>query len=165
MAKAAADLTGPWIYDQLGGQIRHVNWAQWFAFYSLRVNGLWLPFDSKTEAEAYKRKHPPRKGTGGAVGGAIEKGLNPGAAGSEAIEKFKEAGGVLTDISGLATALTQRNTWMRIGQGALGMLLIGIGVMAVTRSTPIGSAVKSTAGTAAKVLPAGKAAKAIKKVT
>lgn len=156
---------GPWIYDQLSGEIRHVNWAQWFAFYSLRINGLWLAFDSKAEAEEYKRRHPPRKGTGGKIGDLVEKGINPGQEAKESLERFKAAGGVLTDISGLATALTQRNTWLRIGQGALGILLIGIGVAAVTRSTPIGEAVQKTAKTAAGVVPAGKAAKAVRKVT
>lgn len=159
MAKAAADLGGPWIYSVKSGEIKHVNWLQWSVFYSTGVAGPWIPFDTKEQAEAYKAKHPVKKTPiSGAVGGA----LDPVTSGKEALENLKKVGGTLTDISGLATALTQRNTWLRIGEGALGVLLIGIGVMALTRNTPVGQAVKTGVGVASNVVPAGKIAKIAK---
>jgi hypothetical protein len=59
--------------------------------------------------------------------------------------------GVLTDLPGFLSALTQRNTWLRVGEGFLGLILIGIGVFAITRSQPIGKAAIKTASTVGKV--------------
>lgn len=137
---------GFWIYDPLKGEIKHVNASQWFFFYSLRVNGLWLPFNSKAEAEAYKKKHPPKNP--GILGPALSPGDAPGNI-PGVPDSLK-----LTDLAGFVTALTQRNTWLRIGEAVLGLLLVGIGVAAVTRGTPIGSAIRAT--------PVGKAAKVLK---
>lgn len=66
--------------------------------------------------------------------------------------------GVLTDVGGFLSALTQRNTWLRIGEGVLGLLLVGIGVAAITRGTPIGSAIR----TGVKATPVGKVGKMLK---
>lgn len=82
---------------------------------------------------------------------------NPKGVGSIPESVAATAPGVLTDVSGFLSALTQRNTWLRVGEGILGLLLIGIGVAAVTRGTPIGSAIragvnKTAAGKITKVL-------------
>lgn len=70
--------------------------------------------------------------------------------------------GTLTDVAGFVSALTQRNTWLRVGEGVLGLLLIGIGVAALTRGTAVGSAIRKGVKTGASVVPAGKVAKGIK---
>ena len=85
-------------------------------------------------------------GTPQQFGGSIVPGLN------QAVKDIPGAGS-LTDLSGFLSALTQRNTWLRIGEGLLGLILIGIGIAAVTRSTPVGKAAIKAAGTAAKVIP------------
>lgn len=137
---------GFWIYDPLKGEIKHVNAAQWFGFYSLRVNGLWLPFTSKKEAEDYKKKHPPKNP------GILGPGLSPGDAPGNipgVPDSLK-----LTDLAGFVTALTQKNTWLRVGEAVLGLILVAIGVAAVTKGTPIGSAIRAT--------PVGRVAKLAK---
>lgn len=53
------------------------------------------------------------------------------------------------DVAGFLSALVQRNTWVRIGEGVLGLILIGIGIAAVTRSQPLGKAAIKAAGKAA----------------
>lgn len=146
MAPANPITDGFWIYNQLSGEIKHVNMAQWFGFYSLRVNGLWMPFTSKKEAEDYKKKHP--KKDPGLLSPGLSPGTIPGMPGT----------GTLTDLSGFLSALTQRNTWLRIGEGLLGLMLIGIGVAALTKGTPIGSAIRK----GVNVTPAGRVAKVLK---
>lgn len=61
----------------------------------------------------------------------------------------------VSDVTGFLSALAQRNTWLRVGEGVLGLLLIGIGVAAITRNTPLGSAIRA----GVKATPAGKVTK------
>jgi hypothetical protein len=61
--------------------------------------------------------------------------------------------GVL-EIGKFFSALTQGSTWIRIAEGALGVMLLGLGIAAITKGTPIGSAIRST--------PIGKVAKVLK---
>jgi hypothetical protein len=58
------------------------------------------------------------------------------------------------EIGQFFNALTQGSTWLRIAEGALGVLLVGLGIAAITKGTPIGSAIRST--------PVGKIAKVVK---
>jgi hypothetical protein len=58
----------------------------------------------------------------------------------------------LAGIAGVLSTLTQRSTWLRIAEGLLGLTLVGIGVLAITRSTPAGKAIESGVKTAAKVV-------------
>lgn len=78
--------------------------------------------------------------------------LEPGA--RDSLPSLSGIPGV-TDVTGFLSALAQRNTWLRVGEGVLGLLLIGIGVAAVTRNTPLGSAIRS----GVKATPAGKVTK------
>lgn len=48
------------------------------------------------------------------------------------------------EIGQFFNALTQGATWLRIGEAALGIMLVGLGVAAMTKGTPIGSAIRST---------------------
>jgi hypothetical protein len=61
----------------------------------------------------------------------------------------------LNPVSGIASVLstlTNANTWLRVGEGILGLLLITVGVVAITKSTSAGKALASTAGKVAKVV-------------
>ena len=62
------------------------------------------------------------------------------------------------DITGFLSTLTNRNTWLRVGEAVLGLLLVGIGVAAITKGTAIGSAIR----TGVKATPVGKVAKVLK---
>lgn len=50
--------------------------------------------------------------------------------------------GALTNPLDWLKVLTDKNTWLRVGEALVGLLLIGIGVAAVTKGTPIGSAIR-----------------------
>lgn len=94
----------------------------------------WIAFSSQAEAEAYLKAHPatdPLHQIGRAV---------------------QSAGSAASDLGGLVQALTQKATWLRIGEGALGLLLIGIGVAAMTRNTNAYKAAQSTALKAVKYI-------------
>lgn len=78
----------------------------------------WIAFGSQAEAEAYLKQHPPNFGLGGigsAVGGALT---------------------VPTSIGGFFKALTSKNTWIRIGEGVVGVSLLVIGVAIVAQNSP-----------------------------
>ena len=96
-------------------------------------------------------------GTVSGVGKAIAKGAgvvgglpqNVGNAVGKGLESNVEP---LAGIAGILSTLTNANTWLRIGEGVLGIVLIGIGLFAVTKSTDAGKAVASTAVKAAKII-------------
>lgn len=56
------------------------------------------------------------------------------------------------DMGSLVSALTNKNTWLRIGEGVMGLMLIAIGVGIMAKSSSVGSAIKPVAKTATKVL-------------
>lgn len=144
---------GYWAVDTITGEIKHVSFLEWEVKYSL-FTGVWLPFNTKAEAQNYLKKHPPKKKKSPAdkvIGGIVDP------TGSGGIGSIPGVG-TLTDINGFVSALTQRNTWLRIGEGILGLLLIGIGVAALTKGTPIGAAIR----TGVQATPAGKVTKVLK---
>lgn len=62
------------------------------------------------------------------------------------------AGVVAPDIGGFLSALVNKNTWLRIGEGVIGIILLGIGVSVIAKSTSAGQAATKVAKTAAKVV-------------
>lgn len=66
--------------------------------------------------------------------------------------------GAAGPLSGLAAIgdffqrLTQANTWMRVGEVVVGLILLGIGVNALFKGAPM-KAITGTAGTVGKVIP------------
>jgi len=70
---------------------------------------------------------------------------DPGSVGSLPDSAGKTLGGALTDINGFLSRLTQRNTWIRVGEILLGVVLIAVGVArmtnAVSAATKIAKAV------------------------
>jgi hypothetical protein len=87
-----------------------------------------------------------------AKGGGIVGGLpqNVGNAAGKGLEANVEP---LAGIAGILSTLTSPNTWLRVGEGILGLLLLTVGVVAITKSTPVGKAVTNTAGKVAKYIP------------
>lgn len=75
------------------------------------------------------------QGVGGAVGQGLVNAADP-----------------IAGIAGILSALTQRSTWLRVGEGLLGLILIGVGLAAITRSTSTGKAIQSGVVKAAKVI-------------
>jgi hypothetical protein len=62
------------------------------------------------------------------------------------------AGEVGPDISGFLSALVNKNTWLRIGEGAIGIILLGIGVSIIAKSSSAGQTATKVAKTAVKVV-------------
>jgi hypothetical protein len=93
------------------------------------------------------------KGVGGAIAkaGGIVGGLpqNVGDAVGKGLVSTVEP---LAGIAGVLSTLTSPNTWLRIGEGVLGIVLIAVGVVAITKSTNAGKAITSTAVKAAKII-------------
>jgi hypothetical protein len=56
------------------------------------------------------------------------------------------------DVSSLVSAIVNKNTWLRIGEGVIGIILLGIGVSIVAKSTSVGKSATKVAATAAKVV-------------
>ena len=142
---------GYWAVNTVNGTVKHVSFLEWELKYSIQM-GIWLPFNTKAQADEYLRKHPA-KGKNNPIGGIVD----PLGTGKNQVQSIPGVG-ALTDINGFVSALTQRNTWMRIGEGVLGLLLIGIGVAALTKGTPIGAAIR----TGVKATPAGRVTKVLK---
>jgi len=142
---------GYWAVNTVDGTIKHVSFTEWEIKYSWET-GIWLPYNTKAEAENYLKKHPA-KGKKNPIGGIVD----PFHTGPNQVGSIPGVG-QLTDINGFVSALTQRNTWLRIGEGLLGLLLIGIGVAALTKGTPIGAAIR----TGAQATPVGRVAKVLK---
>jgi hypothetical protein len=74
---------------------------------------------------------------------------------SSAIAKATQAGNFPDPFSGLAAIgdffarLTKANTWIRVGEVLLGLILLAVGVARVTNAVPIATKIAKTAGTGA----------------
>lgn len=100
---------------------------------SLAVNGkAFGPYSSKAAAQAAVKagKVTGDQPTGGALisGAAI-----PG----------------LTDIANFFDKLGEANTWVRVGEVVLGLVLIAAGIAKITHAVPVATEVAKAAGTAA----------------
>lgn len=60
--------------------------------------------------------------------------------------------GLTVDVSGFLSALVNPHTWLRIGEGVIGILLLGIGVSIVAKSSSAGQTATKVAKTAVKVV-------------
>lgn len=74
-------------------------------------------------------------GTAGALGTV----QNAAGAASGAVSNL----GGLSAIGDFFNRLTQSNTWLRVGEVVVGVLILYIGLKATTAQTPVGNAVKS----------------------
>lgn len=81
-------------------------------------------------------------GVAGAIGSLPSNSLGPITAGLS--QTAADTGA--TQIAGLISAVTSRNFWIRLSEGIVGLLLVGIGIAALTKDTSaskyVGKAVK-----------------------
>jgi hypothetical protein len=134
---------GDWLYNDTTGAIVHQTGpTKYLTLHNpanLVMHPPWHQFHTKAEAEAYKAAHPPNS----------KNNPIPAVTGAEAAAgNVTGALGVGTDVNGFVSALTQRATWLRVGEGLLGIVLIAIGVSAFAKSTSVGQ----TAVKAAKLI-------------
>jgi hypothetical protein len=81
----------------------------------------------------------------------------PGMPGSENVTVPTSTAGIPNPLAGTAAIgdffnrLTQKNTWIRVGEVLAGLVLIWIGLNALTRDTAVGRGIQSAKRTATKV--------------
>jgi hypothetical protein len=93
----------------------------------------------------------------------------PGSVGETIADSAGDAASAVADATGLGAvgdvlggaweAVTNPSTWMRIGYGALGIVLVAGGLFLIVRNSPT---VQKTADAVASAVPAGRALKAVK---
>jgi hypothetical protein len=143
-----------WFYNTQTGQIQHIKGGtatgclEWTFFSGMEW---YIRFKTEALAKAYKASHPPKKGAGSDIPG-IGSGVGQASDNLGIPNNIPNPSDALSGIASTISALSNPNTWLRIGEGILGIVLIGIGLMAVTKSTDAGKAVASTAVKAAKVI-------------
>jgi hypothetical protein len=84
----------------------------------------------------------PGEGTEGSTGKAIEKGLEEGPGGG-IIKSAEEGLSGINAVGNFFNALGEAKTWLRLAEGLGGLVLIYLGLAELTKSHPVGNAVKS----------------------
>ncbi|MEU9022347.1 hypothetical protein [Actinomadura sp. NPDC048394] len=134
---------GYWAYNTVTGEIKHVSFWEWEFKYSL-LTGVWLPYNTKEEAEKQKAQHPPKKPKTPVqkiIGGIVDPGTG-----------VKEAGDAVTSVTNdVLKPLFQANLWIRVAEVALGIILIAVGLARITNAVPIATKIAKTAGMVAAV--------------
>lgn len=72
----------------------------------------------------------------------------PGTGGSGGVHVPNPISGV-KDVAGFVSALSNPNTWLRVAEVVVGLLLVGVGVNAMLKGAPVNAA-KKTAKAGAK---------------
>jgi hypothetical protein len=141
----------PWLYNTVTGDVEHQNEAEYLTDASLNIAG-WdhltkLPIpDSDTTAQAVayvvaQQKAGKLKGPAPTTSNA-----QANANASQYVAKQIPGGAAVVSVSDFLGRLTQASTWLRIGEGILGIVLIAVGVArmtnAVSVATKIAGAVK-----------------------
>ena len=122
---------------------------------SLRATG-WMGPYNWTTAKAQVA------GLKAGIGAATPGGLPTVGPGGNILNPVTDLGGI-NAIGDFFNRLTEPNTWVRVGEVAAGLLLVYIGLSAVTRGTAAGdaaSSVKSGIGKATSLTPPGRAVRA-----
>jgi len=115
---------GPWFVNNASGTIQRQSNP--ILAEALAQSG-WTGFATQAEAKAFANNGPA---------GQVKKVANSAFSGINAVGDF-------------ANKLTQANTWLRIAEGLLGIVLIGV---ALAKLTGVDNAVKQAAVGAAKVV-------------
>jgi hypothetical protein len=90
--------------------------------------------------------------------GTTPSGTNPLTTGQQAASGATSALGGINAIGDFFNRLTEKNTWLRVGEVVAGLLLLYIGLKATTSGTAVGNIVKQnvdTAKRAGKTVAAG----------
>lgn len=118
-----------WFYNDVSGAIIHITQKS-LADVQGKIPS-WHGFKTKAEAEAYKNGHKPSVPALGAAGD-LAKGA--------------------VDVGGFLSALTNKNTWLRVAEVSIGVLLLVVGLVKLTNAASVVSS----------ATPAGKVIKALK---
>lgn len=118
---------GTWGYNIINGEIKHFSIVEWMATFA---SATWIGFPTEKEAKDYAAKHPIK-------GNPVDR-----AAGGVA----NAAKSVTSDV---LKPLFQANIWIRVGEVALGIVLIAVGLARLTNAVPIATKIAGIAGKAA----------------
>jgi hypothetical protein len=135
-----------WYYGQVGGQVDSASrMSGVFELTGKDADGLnrlisdaggsgkggvWGPFNTRAEAEAARTAHSPETLTH-AIDTSTPGLPIPG----------------LTTVEGFLSTLTNSNTWLRVAEVILGLVLIAVGLAKLTNAVPVATRI---AGKAAK---------------
>lgn len=109
-----------WYYNENTGQIQHIkNWLEQQYFNGLSYE---IRFNTRAEAEAYKAQHPPSHKS-------IFDPTNPN-------NPIHVPAPPHLDISGFLSALANANTWVRVAEVLIGVVLIAVGIAELTNAVP-----------------------------
>lgn len=102
-----------WFYNEKSGRIIHEGNTLLAAVQEQLP--LWHAFSTKAAAEAYKAAHPPSWPILGQAADAAGSAVTAGVKG--------------VDVSAALSALTNSNTWLRVAEVVLGLVLIVVGLV------------------------------------
>jgi hypothetical protein len=133
-----------WFYDSYSGKLVHEDPPApgYFAYMSELSLGLgWHELNVPPDAPEAVAAAAAAK-LGGAVPTTSNNPLSLGktAAGQAAVKAAAPVGGI-TAIGDFFGRLTERNTWIRIAEVALGIILIAVGLTRMTHAVPIATAI------------------------
>lgn len=108
------------------------------------------------DSQAWDYEKKLANGVAGAVSGSLNGVSNAAAAVGQAGQNVGNAVAQgLTDtfnVSGLISAIVNPHTWLRIGEGVMGILLLGIGVSIIAKSSSVGQSTTKAAKSVVKVV-------------
>lgn len=121
-----------WFYNENTGEIQHIHAGdvagvatnpEWYYFAGLSYE---VRFATQAEAEAYKQQHPPSHKS-------ILDPTNP----NNPLH-VPDPGSVASSVTNdLLKPLFQAHIWLRVGEVALGLILIAVGVARMTNAVPL----------------------------
>jgi hypothetical protein len=131
---------GPITYQYFQGTQAQAQAQANLAVEQLGGTNLSGPYATKAAAQAAVKAGKVNKGT------SVGQNPNPGT--TTGINLGNAIPG-LTDIANFFDRLGEANTWIRVGEVILGLVLIAAGIAKITHAVPIATDVAKAAGTAA----------------
>lgn len=127
---------GNWYYNTVSGELANESGISAIPYHGLGWHTLKIPgSDTFAQAATDAKKEFP---TGSTPTGSTAKGVAQVPAGAANSAASSAGLGSLNQFFG---NLTQKTTWTRIGEVALGLLLIGVGLAKLAESSPALNAV------------------------
>jgi len=125
----------PWLYNTHTGDVEHQNEAEWLldqatGSWSGLVN-LGIPDNaSSAQAMAAAQKYAAAHHTTTPTTSSAQANQN-------AEQYLTSSVPGLSQVGDFFSRLTSANTWLRIGEGLLGVVLIAVGIARITNAVPI----------------------------
>jgi hypothetical protein len=138
---------GPWYINSDSGELTHATgFLGWLASIDAKLPLDWYGFKTRADAvSAAAIEGWPAPTTSTVTG--LKNAAKDQASDAEKAASSTVPG--LSQIGGFFSRLSQANTWIRLGEVLLGLVLIAIGLARMTNAIPLATKVAKAAGTAA----------------